>query len=613
MPKLPLLFSVFGKIAVWGFIAFVIFLISYITYKNLYLPLDYDEAYNLQVVDSFARGDGYASYGVLHENSPQEFDSNVTTGPVILVPLAAVWALTDGSILAVRTFMASFLWIYAAGLFLLLRRLQGGMLLWSLSIAALLCIHSLPVGKVEGELPAAAALILAAALLSRKKILLAALAVGIAIQIKIIFGLAGVILLSTVFVYYVFLQYNLSIKHIVFALALILTPTLAFEFFRYCSLHDIRSYLFSIDEFRSFLRMQNVNNTGTWLDPQVLGVKISGLYQCIPSYTWGAAGLATIAILVSSSIQITRVSTVHVDTLRQDVNKSDPFVLILSAVLLMAGGAMLLGWLTQSKQAAARQAFPFLFLFMPALFILGASFFIKLREDGNKKQSFVGTIFLLSIFILSVGSLVSVLQESISSDFKLRIDEQLKVVSSLKKAAPKSLFADGWWQNPEYQLLTGIPTIPFKTGDSQVLVVQDYQVRLLHSDWDSYKRMCSNIIYSSPWNLVCWLPDRNYNDVDFKVLDWGPQNTEVGSVPNEQVDGGAGIWIKIQKLDPLEIGNVKVYFGDTPSRSTYQSADGELITASIPPRLFDTVGSYEITVQQMATKRHYHVGVFTVK
>ena len=69
-------------------IAACVLLLLEVSYKSVSVPIDYDEAYNLQVVDLLAKGQGYASYGALKGSGPWLFDPHITTGPVILGPLA---------------------------------------------------------------------------------------------------------------------------------------------------------------------------------------------------------------------------------------------------------------------------------------------------------------------------------------------------------------------------------------------------------------------------------------------------------------------------------------------------------------------------------------------
>lgn len=173
---------------------------------------------------------------------------------------------------------------------------------------------------------------------------------------------------------------------------------------------------------------------------------------------------------------------------------------------------MLGGWIILSNQTSPRQGLPFLFLFVPATLILCGVILIDIVKKGERLKSVLGISFLMIISIILLTALILKINSAVREIPNPVLADQAKVISILNKENPKSLLVDGWWQNPEYQISTNIPAIPFKTGDSQILIVQDYQVNILNSNWDTYKKMCSNIIYFSSWNLVCWLPNRSSID-----------------------------------------------------------------------------------------------------
>jgi hypothetical protein len=120
------------------------------------------------------------------------------------------------------------------------------------------------------------------------------------------------------------------------------------------------------------------------------------------------------------------------------------------------------------------------------------------------------------------------------------------------------------------------------------------------------------VIYSSPRTLLCWPHDVISKNVVLKILDWEPRFTQVGVVPNEQPDGGAGLSIKIEKVNVAELGPIKVFFSNRSAWINHQDPSGELITASIPPRLFKKLGQSEVSIKQLSTGQIFHVGYFDV-
>lgn len=497
------------KFMAWLLIFCCAVLFFVLIYKSMHIPMDYDEAYNLQVVDSLSKGHGYASYGALRGTGPWIFDPHITTGPALLIPLAVIWSISDGSIFAVRAFMIGFVFIFISSLFFLVNKLEGKFLLYAFSTSSLFSI-SLSISRVWGEIPAAALLLLAAVLISRSKILLSALIVGIAVQIKLVYGLAGIIILMSVFAYWM-MGRVLKKKTIILGIGTALIPSVLMELVRYFSFGDFDLYLHSLREFVSFLGSQK--NTIEWFNANQLGAKLSGLYQVMSPFVWLCLCLAMVLILFFTSIGHFVIKSSREETSGNInigvVNTINSLIII--DFLIIAGVAMLGGWIILSNHTSPRQGLPFLFLFVPAILILCGVVLIDIKK-GERLESVLGISFLMIISILLLTALVLKINSAVRELPNPVLADQVKVASIFNKEKPKSLLVDGWWQNPEYQISTNIPAIPFKTGDSQILIVQDYQVNILNSNWDTYKNMCSNIIYFSSWNLVCWLPNRSSID-----------------------------------------------------------------------------------------------------
>ncbi|THG30841.1 glycosyltransferase family 39 protein [Naasia lichenicola] len=148
-----------------------------------------DEAYNLSVPLSVARGDGYSSFGVLIGSVPTSFDFRISTGPVVLLPIAVPLLLGVDPVLAGRGVMAAFAVLLAVAAFAVGRQ-HGGRWGGAAAVGVVLAfnggITDSPVQgltDVLGEMPAAAFTLLAIRFL-RSRPWLAGLFVGIAIQCK---------------------------------------------------------------------------------------------------------------------------------------------------------------------------------------------------------------------------------------------------------------------------------------------------------------------------------------------------------------------------------------------------------------------------------------------
>lgn len=121
--------------------------------------LSVDEGYNLEVVDTLARTGVYASYGshrfdaawstprswgqlaqYLQQVPPEwPFDPRVTTGPAVLVPLAAAYALTDRNIQVLRGVVIWGFWLLALAALWRLTPRGEHRLLGFFSAAAIFC------------------------------------------------------------------------------------------------------------------------------------------------------------------------------------------------------------------------------------------------------------------------------------------------------------------------------------------------------------------------------------------------------------------------------------------------------------------------------------------
>lgn len=91
---------------------------------------------------------------------------------------------------------------------------------------------------------------------------------------------------------------------------------------------------------------------------------------------------------------------------------------------------------------------------------------------------------------------------------------------------------------------------------------------------------------------------------NFKIINWGPQETTQGIIPNLQADGSAGIWI--QCLDGTKFGDVQVVLDDLAAKTTTLSKD--LITASISAESFKLVGEKNLYIKQINTGQVIAIG-----
>lgn len=154
-----------------------------------------DEAFNLTVPLNLLAGLGYTSDGTLSGSTLTPFDPRISTGPAVLLPVAAVLATGIDPVIGARLISLAYWALLLAGLFVLGRRIGGR---WAALVAvAVPLAFSTGVGvspiqgpaDLLGEIPAAALLVWALVVLPRRA-WLAGLLVGLAVQAKLIALLA---------------------------------------------------------------------------------------------------------------------------------------------------------------------------------------------------------------------------------------------------------------------------------------------------------------------------------------------------------------------------------------------------------------------------------------
>lgn len=154
-----------------------------------------DEAFNLTVPRNLLAGLGYSSDGALSGSTITPFDPRISTGPVVLLPVALLLATGMDPVLAARLIPLAYWVLLLAGLVVIGRRIGGrwaALLAVAVPLAFTTSAGYSPIqgpADLLGEIPAAALLVWALIVLPRRA-WLAGLLVGLAIQAKLIALLA---------------------------------------------------------------------------------------------------------------------------------------------------------------------------------------------------------------------------------------------------------------------------------------------------------------------------------------------------------------------------------------------------------------------------------------
>lgn len=154
-----------------------------------------DEAFNLTVPRNLLAGLGYASDGALSGSTLTPFDPRISTGPVVLLPVAGVLALGADPVIGARLVPLAYWVLLLAGLGVLGRRIAGrfgALIAVALPLAFNTADSVSPIqgpADLLGEIAAAALVVWALVVLPRRA-WLAGLLLGLAVQAKLIALLA---------------------------------------------------------------------------------------------------------------------------------------------------------------------------------------------------------------------------------------------------------------------------------------------------------------------------------------------------------------------------------------------------------------------------------------
>ena len=154
-----------------------------------------DEAFNLTVPLNLLDGLGYSSDGALSGSAITPFDTRISTGPTVLLPVAGMLLFGGDPVISARLVPVTFWVLLIAGLAVLGGRLAGR---WPALVGAAVPLAFNGMGSYSpiqgpadllGEIPAAALLVWALVALRRRP-WLSGLLVGLAVQAKLIAFLA---------------------------------------------------------------------------------------------------------------------------------------------------------------------------------------------------------------------------------------------------------------------------------------------------------------------------------------------------------------------------------------------------------------------------------------
>lgn len=479
-------------------------------------PLGFDETYVAQSPWNLIAGNGYATTNCCGEGiSYSVFDSLTSTGPVVLLPIAASFALFGVGIIQLRWTMVIFYALLVAVSFVLGKRIGNR---W-IGLAAAVSVLALNLridfprtvtwSMVDGlgELPAAALLLLGFVLLPRSKYW-AALALGAAALCKLI-----VLVAVPAFVVAVILltagnsgrAWLTRVKHVVICAVIVAAPSVLWELVKLISLGG-PGYIKALKGYISF-----VLNSGSGLSetgdagsiPTRITAVANGWFMIWP------LGLAVFLIgLALAAVAI-----------RQAKRNSDSAKWIETrTIAIVAGGTILMfliWWIVISTSFFLRHLFPGLFLIPPVLTAFAGAGLVYLLRSTTSRTAVKATAWAVLVGWVGVAGwqVGNHLVQSVGSPAYSRAD-QVAVADLIAEKFPDGVQHVAYFMNPEIQLLNQVPSynynFPVGTGP---LVLSPQMKDILPAVWEHARSLCVDVVYEENGFVVCTVDMDNPQDL----------------------------------------------------------------------------------------------------
>ncbi|MEV1130051.1 hypothetical protein [Agromyces sp. NPDC049794] len=329
-----------------------------------------DEAFNLTVPLNVVRGLGYTSDGTLSGSELTPFDARISTGPVMLLPIAVLAAFGVDPVIAGRLVAGVGYSVLLGSLWVLGRRLGGR---WIALIAAALPLAysaDLPPSPIQspydilGEVTAAG--LLAAGLVAlHRRPWLAGLLVGLAVQVKFVALLAlpafAIVALLDAPGRGLGERLRATMPRVLAAAACAAAPTIAFEAWKFVALGP-SGYVENVRDFGGFLL--SGGQDGYRVPPLEKLAALLGAWH-LPWWVVGAAIVVVVALAAAGA----RAAARQPEALATAGARTDPrgFVVI-AATAGVALVTYLAWWLVSSHTPVwLRHPAPGVLAFLPVV------------------------------------------------------------------------------------------------------------------------------------------------------------------------------------------------------------------------------------------------------
>lgn len=459
----------------------------YFGYLSLIAPLNFDEAYNLQIPINLIKGNGYKTIYKIGQHD--EF-TIITTGPTVLIPISVSFMAFGVGKIQARIIPFFYLLSLIAILRIVVRKNLGSSVSEIILVVLFYSMHQFELSLyVLGEIPALFFLILGLTFYTYglpKHSNLAFIVMGLSVVTKFYFLFSLLPILVVIFWYdKQVLGLQELIKKLVSSSIYFCIPSLFFEVFKFLVL-GARGYYMHLLDFARFAANQNLPMNSLISDPHYgnfILTKLMILKAMLPSapvmLTWG--------IIIFTSF-------VSVIWLFQRRN-------LLMSFFFLIFFEYLIWFIFIDSTGWWRRIYPFSIMFLCLLLYTIMVAISCLRESLPKKLFLFLGLFLLARWI--IPSTISQYHQT-SGYYRSSIAQQefARVVKSYKENGYQ-VGVYGWWQAPEISFLSG--GLKFKKFECEkkypknfLVIYTKLQESMSPKEAEAVKKCLDQVIEASP-------------------------------------------------------------------------------------------------------------------
>ena len=150
-------------------------------------------------------------------------------------------------------------------------------------------------------------------------------------------------------------------------------------------------------------------------------------------------------------------------------------------------------------------------MFFPFITLLALNRLQSLTLESSRRIRVIGVLMTLIISIPLGLRTLSIFTDSLhiirASNFGSALDAQRDAAKIIRDSGATSINLDGWFQNPDFQLLSGVPSASMPDKDQKTITVVSATKYLFTGTYDEFlkqKDLCNEVLYTSEDLLVCW-------------------------------------------------------------------------------------------------------------